>query len=462
MYLVVSSEKQAETLPAQVQWAADVAAEHGWTITREFRGVSTGKYGARKLLESLLTELRAVPRKERPARVLMIRLDRAGRGLGFEAISALAEIHALGVMVHTREDGDVAIARVSDTIKPILRILTGALENEARADKSLEAHKRKRTAGKHAGHPPYGVTLVDGRPVAYEPEAIIVRTIFERRADGWGVHRLTRYAAQNGPPKRRANGQTRAMKWDESTITRMLACKTYRGVVVDENLWMDVQGVHGVPFDRKPKYPWPLRGALRCSCGRMLTTSYSGPSRWRTRYYVCRNVAVHQDRYPYHRADALEDQFGQMLEHLARNPHVRTVAEDASEDVEALRTERIERQMELDRIDARRRKVWSLFEEDGADRAEVRTRLAEITQERTDLLRTLKEIDERIAGAAHFERTRLSVREAIEQMARTWEQVDVETQREIAKAVCEIWPLYVEPPDAAANTRLLLRTDTDT
>ena len=130
-FLVVSSDRQAETLADQEKWAQKVAAANGWTITNTFRSVSTGKNGTRQLLEDLLTALRASKKAQRPERVLMIRLDRAGRGLAIEPLAALAEIYRLGVMVHTREDGDVNIARASDAIKPILRVLTGALENEA-------------------------------------------------------------------------------------------------------------------------------------------------------------------------------------------------------------------------------------------------------------------------------------------------------------------------------------------
>jgi DNA invertase Pin-like site-specific DNA recombinase len=88
-----------------------VCLEHGWTITRTFRGVSSGRDGTRGLLETLLAKLRETRPGERPNRVLMTRLDRLGRGLGIEALAAIAEIVRLGVTIHTRQDGDYRLAR---------------------------------------------------------------------------------------------------------------------------------------------------------------------------------------------------------------------------------------------------------------------------------------------------------------------------------------------------------------
>jgi DNA invertase Pin-like site-specific DNA recombinase len=172
-YLVVSSTKQAESLEDQERWVHDAAAVNGWLITRTFKGVSTGVAGVRKLLEELLTALTATPKANRPERVMMTRLDRTGRGLGLEAIAALAQLHKAGVTIHTRQDGDVSLTRVTDVFLPVLRVLTAATENESRRDKALAAYDARRKAGKHIGsHAPYGVQLVNGSPQPVEPTSL--------------------------------------------------------------------------------------------------------------------------------------------------------------------------------------------------------------------------------------------------------------------------------------------------
>ena len=75
--------------------------------------------------------VRATERIERPQRVLMVRLDRLGRGLGLEALAALSEIVQLGVTIYTCQDGDYTLSRASESLLPLMRIVTGAIENEA-------------------------------------------------------------------------------------------------------------------------------------------------------------------------------------------------------------------------------------------------------------------------------------------------------------------------------------------
>src|SRR5580692_10679236 len=107
---VVSDVGQSETLPDQKSWAEASAAREGWTIEREFsKAGSSGKAGVRALVEQMVEALRSTPEAKRPERVLMIRLDRLGRGTGLDSMAALSEIYGLGTIVHTRQDGDVKL-----------------------------------------------------------------------------------------------------------------------------------------------------------------------------------------------------------------------------------------------------------------------------------------------------------------------------------------------------------------
>ena len=209
-YLAVSTTRQAETLEDQAQWARDAAGVNGWEITRTFRGVSSGVAGVRKLLEELISALETTPRTQRPKRICMIRLDRTGRGLGLDAIAALAEIHKLGVTIHTRQDGDVSLTRVTDVFMPVLRVLTAATENEARRDKALASYSKRREAGKHIGSlAPYGVKIINGEPKPIEPQASVVRRAFELREQGHGYRTIVRELHATSPPKVRRDGTAR-------------------------------------------------------------------------------------------------------------------------------------------------------------------------------------------------------------------------------------------------------------
>lgn len=336
-FLAVSSSPQELSLDAQEQWALETAAAQDWTIARTWKGVSSGREGARHLLEQLLDELRSTPKSERPKYVLMVRLDRLGRGTGIESVAALAEIRRLGTQIYTREDGIVRIERASDAILPMIRSVVAALENETRADRVRAGKARRRSAGLHNGNPPYGCTLIDGRAVAYEPEAALAREIFELRAGGWGYDRLARHAAAHAIPKLLRNGQTRQLSWGRSTVQRLLWCRTLRGTAVPDDLWDAANAVANPDFKtrRQTSWPYPLAGALRCTCGMMLSGQCSGRERFRERYYVCRRIALH-GYYPHWRATSAEAAFEVVLGRLIADPTLLD-PEARRVDLEALR-----------------------------------------------------------------------------------------------------------------------------
>ena len=147
-YAAVSSSPQEATLEDQQQWACDTAARNGWIITREFSGVASGAKGPREILRVLIDELERAPKAARPQRVLMIRLDRVGR-MALDCIAALARLRKLGVVLHTRQDGDVKLETAMDTFRPIFELFTAEMENAARSDKWKAVHARRRAEGKH-------------------------------------------------------------------------------------------------------------------------------------------------------------------------------------------------------------------------------------------------------------------------------------------------------------------------
>jgi DNA invertase Pin-like site-specific DNA recombinase len=259
-YAAVSSSPQEATLEDQHQWACETAARNGWVIGREFSGVGSGAKGTRDILSSLIDELERTPKAFRPKRVLMIRIDRVGR-MALDCIAAVARLRKLGVLLHTRQDGDVKLETAMDSLRPIFELVTAEMENAARSDKWKAVHARRRAEGKHVGTIPYGVTLVDGKAVPFEPEAQIVRQIFTLAEQRWGYTRLARWARANAPPKRTLDGSDKPCRWSVSMIKSILASKTLRNLVVSEDQWQRTKAARQSDFRaRAPKrWDWPLQ-----------------------------------------------------------------------------------------------------------------------------------------------------------------------------------------------------------
>lgn len=454
VYAVVSSAKQDGTIDDQLAWARRVASEHGWEIIREFQGVSSGRDGTRRLLDELLAELRAAPRAARPERVLMIRIDRLGRGDGLDAIVAMAEIRKLGVTIHTRQDGDVKIERATDALVPALRSITGALENEARSEKSREMHARKRAAGEVQGLPPYGFIVVDRRLHPYEPEAAYLRELFALRARGASYAKLATHARQHAPSKRRKNGDMKAVRWHTTTLTKMLSNPVYRGAIIPEDLFDDVVSMRKGPIARQDaKNPWPLRGALRCVCGLAVTGRTSGAGKYRQRYYVCVDVAAHGG-YPGHNALAIEAQFADLLRRIVADPALLATYKDRTVDLDGLRSRKHALEREREALATRRARVWDLVEEERIPRDEIAGRLEELRAKSDRVAQSIAELDREMARAESAARMWGGASDALAVAAETWLEADVAMRQEIAQAVGSlIGGLWVDP---SQKNRLLV------
>lgn len=432
LYAAVSSERQAEDLAAQEVWARGVCDREGWDLSRIFSKPGTGKHGPRKLLLSLISELQHAPVK--PDVVLMNRLDRIGRGKVSDSQVALAQITDLGVRVFTREQGFVANDSWVDELINAVRFAVARQENDAKADRARAGHETKRQEGKHAGHAPYGTILIDGRPIPYEPEAAIIREVFAKRLEGWGVHRIARTILRTAPPKKKSDGTTRPMRWSPSTVWRMLESTTYRGSVVSEETWDNAQAVNKteVPLNRAvQRWPWPLRGAVRCTCGMMLTTYCSGAKRCRIRYYACNNIQ--HEKYIYHRADRLEAQFKQILIEARADPEL--VFASKGPDTEPLEQERLALEREKTSLETRRQKVWGLFESDAIPDHDLKRRLGELQAERDRIDARLQELSRTLMLERNRQAGITSATQVLAKLVDVWERVPVEQQRDVAKAV---------------------------
>jgi len=434
-YAAVSSSPQEATLEDQQQWANETAARNGWVIGREFCGVGSGAKGAREILSNLIDELERTPKALRPKRVLMIRIDRVGR-MALDCIAAVARLRKLGVLLHTRQDGDVKLETAMDSIRPILELVTAEMENAARSDKWKAVHERRRAEGKHVGSIPYGVILNDGKAVPFEPEAQIVRQIFKLAEQRWGYTRLARWARENAPPKRAHDGTDKPYCWSVSMIKSLLASKTLRNLVVSEDQWQRTKAARQSDFrSRAPKrWDWPLQGAVRCTCGKLLTGHCSGAEKYRTRYYICRHHTLEpgQRSHPAHRADNLEAEFVRLLRSLRAEPTlIHASPDEQPADWGTVERDALRRIADLEK---RTQRAWKLAEEAQIDSGQLRGRLAELDAQRQSAEAALNSARAARSQIAQDQQTRCSFAELLEELPDLWPQTTVELQQELARA----------------------------
>ena len=447
-YLVVSSEQQAETLEHQAQWAQQTAASHDWRITDSFRGVSSGRDGTRDLLERLLERLRSLPPEQRPARVLMIRLDRIGRGLALEALAAIAEVARLGIVIHTRQDGDYTLERASDSILPLMRVITGAIENEARRDKAKAVFARRRARGLVVSNKrPYGLRLEDQRDVAQEPQAEAVRLAFELALNGYGFVSIGSRLRAVAPPKTYVNGRSHRTEWTATRVRKLLRQPAYCGILVDEERWHQVQMLHsGRPSTReRTKHPWPLAGTLHCTCGRMLIGSLHGSVP--RRIYRCTATMVHGHNVM-HNANKLEEAFVALLERLKAAPDLIALylsSCDAALSETALNTREAELGTEMDRQKTERARAWQLNERGLIVDVELARRLREVDVTLASLQRDREGVAQELARLARSRDEQLRVDQILKEAAAAWPHASLELRRPAAQALARaLGGLYVD------------------
>jgi len=436
LYAVVSSGAQESTLVDQEHWAREASSANGWELTRVFSAVSTGKAGVRKLLTRLVGELRATPKAERPARVLMLRLDRVGRGSLIDSMVVLRELEDLGVGVFTRDGGEEKMDGPMREFITAAKLAVAGFENAVRREKSIAFHARKKAAGEYGGRLPYGFVCVDKRLTVYEPEAQVVRAIFEKRISGQGYQRISQYAATNGPPKLRPNGEHQAFTWAPNTIISILTNPKYRGVVVSENVWDAAAEMKGTMIERHAvRWPWPLRGAVRCTCGALLLGEASGRRVHRLRYYVCRRLNLHQNpSFPHHNAERMEEQFIAILERLEPHGDLQP-ATIPQADTTALTGRKNALFRERGEIEKRRSRTWELGEDEAIDRSELAQRLDALRIESDRVSEALRAVERELANATVQERSSGEVSEAFKGLPKLWPLLTVEVQRDVARAV---------------------------
>jgi DNA invertase Pin-like site-specific DNA recombinase len=433
LYLVVSSDAQEESLPAQRRWGFDEAARIGATVDPKgvFEGVASGKHGARTILIDLIAKLSALPKTQRPSRVLMVRLDRTGR-MPFDAISAINDIRKLGVIIRTRKDGDLTFARMIDMVGPMFDLMRAGFDNEVRSDMSRAGHKRRRDEGKLVpAKPPYGVMRDErGFPVADPQCAPIVREVFARWIAGQSPSEIVKWLRATAPPRIGKRGREIRLDWSLSHVYKMVHLGTYRGVVIDDDTFERAQR-RKKPASKPGRggYVYPFSG-IKCSCGHTL--------RARTNVFASRYKRKDGSEVVYRRAPIVW-YVCQSLKHKG-GPKYRSFREERIEEVwlAALRALKLDRgpfavkakstnyapriemlTRRLDVLNGRRERIHVAFEEGAYDAKTMQERLSAVERDETALLEEI----EQIKSAYETEREQRIERDRVAKLLRDAERL---------------------------------------
>lgn len=388
--LVVSSDAQAETLQHQRAWAQSAAKERGWHLTRFVEGVASGKDGPRRLTRDILLEVRAAPPEARPAFLLMIRLDRVGRGSIVDSQIFVRDLLALGARVFTRDAGEIRLDSAMDELVAAVQMAVARHENDVRRDKARAVYKRRVAAGQiTSNRAPYGLALTPDRRYEARPEyAPAIRQAFKMRARGVRMMDVVRWMQGHSEPHRYKNGHEYQVRWSDHRLRAMLGNRGYIGTVVDQATWLRAQrarverAVGRSPQCDRIYLEFVLAGALRCVCGRSLSGVRSIRPGRVLRYYVCRAGWTHKSAR-YHRARDLEDRFVVFLRRLADSPA-------STHPTHTAKLERLERDAaairgRLDVVERGRARIWDLDDRGHLDPRDLAQRLSDLNARRAAL-----------------------------------------------------------------------------
>ena len=307
VYARVSTDEQAErgySLPQQIADCQRYAQAHGFTVAGEFRDDISGttQIGARPEGQRLaaLIDAGAVDA------VICYQVDRLYRDT-VELLITTRDWLRAGIELHFCEGGQV------QNPNDILLVIRGwaATEDHAGIVKRLARGRRgKVKSGKvmlHGDRPPYGYRVSDdGKLTIHEPEARIVRMIFDLYVNGNGTgERLSmpkvagRLSDMGAPTwedvhELTERKQRRYGMWAPGTIAKMLHSETYKGTwhygkstgsgLHPREEWIAVEVpaiVSGVLWDaaqkqakhnrrtarRNVKHDYLMRYRLTCACG---------------------------------------------------------------------------------------------------------------------------------------------------------------------------------------------------
>ena len=453
-YLVVSSEDQSDTLPHQLAWAKDTAEKQGWTLTRIFDGVASGKTGVRSKFEEMLTALKGLSKEQRPEYILLTRLDRIGRGDLTRSMVALQSVKELGPKVWSREEnGEVKVDGAMLQLIAAVKFAVAAQENEVRIDKAKATYVQRRKARETdprraiTSKGPYGTRFEDGYLVPQEPEAEAVRLMFEMRLEGHGSHIIAKKMHDVAPPIVQKNGVTRPLRWDGDLVGKLLKRYSYVDAqIVSENNWHRAQAMRQRPGGSRPLvHDWPLSGALRCSCG----TPLRGMTNMRNQlfYYGCSDRYRKHGKFVLHRREKMEEQFWSLIWLLNKAPIFPEPRADENKSRKLMLSKLSLLRAEAGKIAVRRQKVWDAFDAGDLRQDSLQARIDALDEAEGRAAREASSLEAELQAMNAREMSSDERKDVLKTTAARWRTADATERRAMAKLMSRALGGLVVPVD---------------
>jgi len=231
-----------KSVARQIARAKQYAERRGWQVDDRYvfadDGISGAEFDARPGYMALMAALQPAP----PFSILvMAEVSRLGRE-SIQTMNALRSITRAGVRVFDyMDDREMSIGSMQDNTMMFLRAEFAAEERRKAAQRTYDAMQRKAQAGHVTGGRTFGYENRDVLDAAgkhshverriKEPEAAIVRRIFELRAAGHGLKAIAKTLnVERAVSPRPQRG--RPQSWTDSSVREVLIRDLYRGVIV--------------------------------------------------------------------------------------------------------------------------------------------------------------------------------------------------------------------------------------
>jgi site-specific DNA recombinase len=313
-------KNEARNLEGQIEDGRAYCQEKGYRIVAELAEDDRGASGAEWDLPKLNQALDMARAGEFD--VLVVReLDRFARSLAKQLVIE-GEFKRHGVEV------EYILAKYDDTpegrLNKHIRATIAEFEREKIAQRMTRGRRNVVKSGKvmlHGDKPPYGYRVEDGALVIYEPEARIIRLVFQWYVYGdgngkkWGIraiaNRLTGMKVPTWADTHSIIKKTRRQgEWNHSAVARILANEVYIGVwhygktTNSRENWLAVevpaiigcetweaarkQREHNKEIaSRRTKNEYLLRRRVTCQCGTKMSGRASPYKDKNYLYYCC-------------------------------------------------------------------------------------------------------------------------------------------------------------------------------
>ena len=158
-----------------------------------------------------------------------------------EALNYTRKLKLLGIGVQFEEDGINTLAMADEMLLNTFAAIAQEESESISQNERLSIVKRMERGEYIATNVPYGYRLIDKKLVVYEPEAKIVRWIFDAYLNGMSATEIARELTAQGIPTKdnKAN-------WKSNRLTYMLSNERYAGHTLHQKFY----GESTVPFKR--------------------------------------------------------------------------------------------------------------------------------------------------------------------------------------------------------------------